>query len=206
VEDGLDGSADDTTRDRLRKVAEELFARQGYDATSVDSIARAAGVNKAMIYYYFGSKQQLAHDIFAQMQEEMAQRSAVPGGTMRDKIAAEIDFLDTRKSLLSFLLMESLKAEDQANILLDIAARLIRTDLAARGFDLPAETGQAGAGIATRVLVHEFFTGVVPIALFIALEAKFCDHFGIPRDEARAAFLDAVERSHFASHIAPDEA
>ena len=44
--------------------AETLFARQGFDGTSVRDIAAEAGVNVAMISYYFGSKEKLMEAIF----------------------------------------------------------------------------------------------------------------------------------------------
>ena len=44
------------TRQKILDAAERLFADQGFDATSVESIAAAAGVNKALIYYYFKDK------------------------------------------------------------------------------------------------------------------------------------------------------
>jgi TetR/AcrR family transcriptional regulator len=39
--------------------ARRLFAAQGFAGTSTRSIAEAAGVNLAMIHYYFGNKEQL---------------------------------------------------------------------------------------------------------------------------------------------------
>src|SRR5438067_884041 len=44
--------------------AEELFAAKGYDGTSVRDIADVAGVNLAMISYYFGSKEKLMEALF----------------------------------------------------------------------------------------------------------------------------------------------
>lgn len=43
--------------------AEELFSQQGFDGTSVRKIAKAAGVNIAMISYYFGSKENLLDEL-----------------------------------------------------------------------------------------------------------------------------------------------
>lgn len=40
-------------------VAERLFAEDGFDGTSIRTIAREANVNIAMISYYFGSKEKL---------------------------------------------------------------------------------------------------------------------------------------------------
>lgn len=44
-------------------VAEKLFAENTFDGTSVRKIADAAGVNLAMISYYFGSKEKLLNTL-----------------------------------------------------------------------------------------------------------------------------------------------
>ena len=44
--------------------AERLFADHGFAGTSVRDIAEAAGVNLAMISYYFGSKEKLMESMF----------------------------------------------------------------------------------------------------------------------------------------------
>lgn len=44
--------------------AEELFAQNGYDATTIRHIAKAARINVAMVSYYFGSKEKLIEALF----------------------------------------------------------------------------------------------------------------------------------------------
>lgn len=51
---------------KILETAERLFANNGYDGTSVRDIADDAGVNVAMISYYFGSKEKLMEAIFEQ--------------------------------------------------------------------------------------------------------------------------------------------
>ncbi len=48
---------DRTVRQRLLAGAAELFARKGYDATTVREIVQAAGVTKPALYYYFQNKE-----------------------------------------------------------------------------------------------------------------------------------------------------
>jgi TetR/AcrR family transcriptional regulator len=43
------------------------FAERGYDAAGVDRIAVRAGVNKAMLYYHFGSKRALYVEVLRDM-------------------------------------------------------------------------------------------------------------------------------------------
>ncbi len=45
------------------QVTEELFAKNGFDGTSVRMIAKSANINIAMISYYFGSKEKLLETI-----------------------------------------------------------------------------------------------------------------------------------------------
>ena len=49
---------------QLLDTAEDLFSKKGYGGTSVRDIAEAAGINTAMISYYFGSKEKLMEEIF----------------------------------------------------------------------------------------------------------------------------------------------
>lgn len=53
------GSQNAAVRAGLLESARTLFAQHGYSAVSTRAVAEAAGVNPAMIHYYFGSKQGL---------------------------------------------------------------------------------------------------------------------------------------------------
>lgn len=52
---------------RLLAAATRLFAERGYDRTSVQEIVEAAGVTKGALYHYFGSKEDLLHEVYARM-------------------------------------------------------------------------------------------------------------------------------------------
>lgn len=46
-------------REQLLNTALELFAKQGFEATSTQQIATAAGVTQGLVFHYFGSKEGL---------------------------------------------------------------------------------------------------------------------------------------------------
>ena len=48
-----------STARRIVAAAEEIFAEEGLAGARMDEIARAAKVNKALLYYYFKSKEEL---------------------------------------------------------------------------------------------------------------------------------------------------
>lgn len=47
------------TRDRILTAAREEFSERGYEKTSVRGIAKAAGVDSALVHHYFGTKEQV---------------------------------------------------------------------------------------------------------------------------------------------------
>ncbi|MDD5722922.1 MAG: CerR family C-terminal domain-containing protein [Syntrophales bacterium] len=63
-----------TTRERLLKVAETLFAQKGYDAVSVREITNAAHCNLAAVNYHFGNKKTLYLHMFRERWMSRAQR------------------------------------------------------------------------------------------------------------------------------------
>lgn len=50
-------------RDQILQTASEVFARYGYDKTTLDDIGKKCGLNKASLYYYFSNKE----DIYVQV-------------------------------------------------------------------------------------------------------------------------------------------
>ena len=54
------------TNEAVFAAAAHAFSARGFDGVSVDDIARAAGVNKAMIYYHFADKLTLYRSIVSE--------------------------------------------------------------------------------------------------------------------------------------------
>jgi len=75
--------------------AQKLFAENGFDGTSVRDIAQEAGINVAMISYYFGSKEKLMEAIIEQKSN------------------------NTRLKVENLLADESLSPTEKVNILID---------------------------------------------------------------------------------------
>lgn len=58
---------------RILAAAEQLFAASGLAGTGTEDIARAARVNKAMLFYYFKNKQQLHRAVLQQLFREFGE-------------------------------------------------------------------------------------------------------------------------------------
>lgn len=71
------------TRETILEAARPLFARQGFEGTSVRQITRTADVNLGAVTYHFGSKRALYDEVLARATRPLADavaRREEPGG------------------------------------------------------------------------------------------------------------------------------
>ena len=71
-------------RERILKAAVKVFARNGFHATRVSEVAKAAGVADGTIYLYFASKEELLVRLFEDRVEKLL-------GFMREELPKEPD-------------------------------------------------------------------------------------------------------------------
>jgi AcrR family transcriptional regulator len=100
-------------KERILEAAVKLFAEKGFDATSVDEIARLAEINKAMIYYYFSSKDELLSSIIRKSINEFT------------SIIEEIDLsrFDNLEEMIKAIVREAINYIDGYNMVIKIFQR-----------------------------------------------------------------------------------
>lgn len=79
------------TREAVLRAARQLFAEQGYAATSLNAIAARAGVSKGALFHHFTSKEDLFLVIWRDLQMEMdaeARAAALAARDRKDPFAA----------------------------------------------------------------------------------------------------------------------
>jgi AcrR family transcriptional regulator len=77
----------DQTREALLSKCLHLFAQRGCSSTSVDDIARAAGVTKGAIYWHFASKDEIFHAILDRIHAQWQEVVHVPVSRSGDPLA-----------------------------------------------------------------------------------------------------------------------
>jgi AcrR family transcriptional regulator len=86
-------------KERLLRVATRLFARHGFEGTSVQDIVDAAGVTKGAMYHYYGSKDDLLYEVYHQlltMQMSHLTDIAKGSGTAEERLRdAAIDVVES---------------------------------------------------------------------------------------------------------------
>src|ERR1700694_3271411 len=95
---------------RIGAAAREEFAKRGFAGARVDQIARRAGVNKQLLFYYYHSKRGLFQAVLAQAASELEAALAVlalPGGgpleRLRRVLQAQFEFLARHPQLVALL-------------------------------------------------------------------------------------------------------
>jgi len=101
---------------RIVAAAREEFARRGFAGARVDQIARRAGVNKQLLFYYFHSKRGLFQAVLAQsageLETALAELASKSGGAgsgggplerLRLTLAAQFEFLARHPDIVALL-------------------------------------------------------------------------------------------------------
>lgn len=104
-------------RARILEAATAEFATRGYDGGRIEAIARRAGVNKALVYYYFPSKGELYRRLVlehleaaAHVLEHAAGQDDPPAEAIEKMILALFEVLSVRPQISDFVMREVLNA------------------------------------------------------------------------------------------------
>ncbi len=113
------GRNPERSREAILDAAEQLFAEQGYDATSLQEVGTLAGLSRATPAYFFGSKAELYRAVLDRAFDEV--RAAVRSGRERalsashapeailaGAVADYYDFLSARPNFVRLIEREAL--------------------------------------------------------------------------------------------------
>jgi AcrR family transcriptional regulator len=160
------------TREAILAAAREAFADRGFDGTSIRAIATAAGVDPALVYHYFGTKEQLFLDSM--------RVSVDPGAALTDALAAGVDGVGERlvRTVLAVwdspagggvaaLIRSAVSNEMFARMVREFISRVILRRIA-KGLSLdPAEAAMRTGLVATQMaglIMTRYILRIEPVA------------------------------------------
>ncbi len=108
------------TASRILAAAEEAFAAHGLAGARTERIAARAGVNKALLYYYFRGKRDLYRSVLRRLLEDLA-RTGEPGAgsplSARERLAGFVnryfDFLATHPNYPRLMQREVMESKGE---------------------------------------------------------------------------------------------
>jgi AcrR family transcriptional regulator len=105
-------------REAILDAALEVFARRGFHGSSIDEIAQAAGVSKALIYEHFPSKRDLHVSLLERHTQEIfrllaeAAATSDPGEVrLRAGVDAFLEFVERRRDAFRMLFRDAVEPE-----------------------------------------------------------------------------------------------
>ena len=111
---------DNQTETAILEAARRVFTQRGFDGARMDEIAKAAGINRALLHYYFRSKDKLFDLVFAQRAREffLGLVGIISGpGNLEEKIRAivahDIDMIRSQPDLPIFIMQELTQHPDR---------------------------------------------------------------------------------------------
>ncbi len=191
------------TKIKILKTAEKLFAESGFHATSVDKIAKTAGLTKSNIYYHFKDKEEIISSLMANLIKETEENINKPSsneesGNIIDEIASEIKFLSKKKKILTVMFMEALKRGDVDDTLFKCAEMVINHE---HSLIYSQEDNSENK---LDFLTYEFFTGFLPLLSFVIFQDSFSKYFKCDKKQLLDLFLKSFMQTHFNNHPQPE--
>jgi AcrR family transcriptional regulator len=112
----------------ILKAAEKLFLEKGYEGVRTTEIAKAAGVNHALLHYYFRTKENLFNQIFEQKASQLLgflvdafNRNLPFFEKLKLGIESHFHFLSQTPELPLFVLREIVQNKDRKNFIIQKA-------------------------------------------------------------------------------------
>jgi AcrR family transcriptional regulator len=173
---------DPATRERILDAAHAVFTRKGTANSRTQEIADEAGVNKALVHYYFGTKAALADAIFERAAGALLPRVfrilGDPARSIQQKVTdvvkEQLDFHTARPYLAGYIVSE-LHAEP------DRVARLF-TRYGPAPLDVLRRQLREGArsGTLRPISAEQFVVNLMAILVFpFAMRAALCAVLGV---------------------------
>jgi AcrR family transcriptional regulator len=103
-----------SAKDKILNAAESMFATKGYDAATIGEIGKLAGVNSALLYYYFANKEailrQMMESAIAEVNRMVNDRfneiTLIDSVTFEGFVTDILDFLQRKRQIIIIMMAE----------------------------------------------------------------------------------------------------
>ena len=178
-------------RELILDAAQEVFARRGYHGSSIDEIAHAAGVSKALIYEHFPSKRDLHISLLELHIQEIFERLATAAATsdpgevrLEAGVNAFLEFVETRRDAFRMLFRDAVE-QDVAEMLLGVQQQVGAAVAGLIAAEPRTERGNREESARAIEMLGQLLAGAVQ-----SLALWWGDHEEIPRERLVQVVMD----------------
>lgn len=178
------------TRSRLLDAASRLFAKQGFEATRPQDIAREADVAVGTFYLHFSDRREAFVAFTARAADELMERArqrVIDSGTFEERLRSYLecllDFADEKPGVVRAAFADEAVIGAGAEPTQEESLRERLAHALARGLEVGMDRGEFERGYDARLVSHAM-VGLIQQAL----------HHGSQRDLGRDVVLDQITR------------
>ena len=117
-------------REAILRAARELFARHGFRQTSIEAVARAAGVGMRSVYLHFSSKEELFAEVVRRTSDGALEALATAVSRARTPAEKLRAFIDTSIKVLPGIAAEHRVSEETMTELISLGMAVRQAHLA----------------------------------------------------------------------------
>lgn len=164
-----EGSRGEVTRERILDEAERIFAELDYSATRLEDVARAVGIRRASIIYYFPTKQQLyeavqerAYSALVAHVRQSVESVRADSERLLALLDATLDFLVERPTLARISLRDSVTSYEDSDVPVRYSGPMLEV------WERVVREGQVAGEVITCTPVHLMYALGAGIIFFAA--------------------------------------
>jgi AcrR family transcriptional regulator len=182
------------SKQRILDTALDVFYEVGFEGARVDDIAKKAQVNKALIYYYFNSKEDLLMELINTNIDELLlmKKQLLEDKDLFDKDGIEeiankiIDMLKHKEKILSILFGEMLKKSNEEKMGKGFECfSPIMKDAIERMSVKGVDQGKIDKGA-----IAGFFFGMMPVITYVVIGEKWAEYYGFDKAYLKDGFTE----------------
>ncbi len=195
-------SQSDNSKYKILKAARKVFAEKGYEGARVDEIAREAGINKAMLYYYFNSKENILREVILNIsltyKEDENNRFNIydlmgDEGDLNDEIKEStlddaLQSIKDNEQIFRIILTEFFKAKPSEIVAFNVFDNILTRTL--------NDVKASGAIVEdkTEFMMKQLFFIIIPMFTFIALRDDWSEYYKISEEELNKTFKKIMKQ------------
>lgn len=192
---------DDSKRDIL-DAAKYLFAKNGYEGTSIRHIAKKACVAKSLIYYYFDNKEDILTEILEEgtsdifkVHEKMSNiEEELTESYMLKIMEILANKCSHRRDVIRIMIQELIKGTHKENNIFSYADTYL--DYVKKRSEKHFNNDEEAK---MKFIIEFIFVGGLPFHLYLIFEDFIAEKYGFEKEKMWKAYKDIYKKDYISS-------